>query len=312
MRIRYFSFLFTLGLLSLSFVVKAQEDLLKLVDTTKSAETKKYPSTWKDTKLINVQTTKIVDPGVMEFFILHRFGDVGGQGNGGVHTLAGFDIASDIEFAFQFGIFKNFMVGVSRSKQHELIDIDAKYKLLTQSAGMPVSLALYGDAGITPELNTTFYNGADSATPRSLMDKLSYFGEMIIDRRFSDHISLELLGGAQHRNYILKSENYSNQSMDGNTIPFAAVGGRIMFNKHSSLVFDYYYIVSQYRMNNTANAYYNPFSIGYEVETGGHIFEINFSNAAFLDENNIIPYTQGNWLKGGFKLGFTISRVFNL
>jgi hypothetical protein len=312
MRIKYLSFFISVILLSASLVVKAQEDLLKLVDTTKSEGPKNLPPTWKDVKLINIQTTKILDPAVMQFVILHRFGNVGGEGTGGFHTLAGFDVASDIEFAFNFGITKNFMIGVSRSKQQELIDLDAKYKLLTQTSAMPISIALYEDMGITPELNSTFYAGADSATPHLLTDKLSYFSELMIDRRFNTHISLELLGGVQHRNYILKSENLSNGAMDQNTIPFVAAGGRIMFNKHSSLVFDGYYIVSPYRMNNTANTFYPPLSIGYEVETGGHVFEINFSNASFLDENNIIPYTQGNWLKGGFKLGFSISRVFNI
>lgn len=312
MRIHYFSLFITFVSFFISFEAKSQEDLLKLVDTTKSVETKKLPSTWKDVKLINVETTKITDPGVMQFVILHRFGNVGGEGNGGFHTLYGFDIASDIEFAFNFGIAKNFMVGISRSKQQELIDLDAKYKLITQSSSMPISLAVYGDAGITPELNSTFYNGTDSTTQRQLMDKVSYFGELIIDRRFNDHISLELLAGAQHRNYILQSENYTNGAMDENTIPFVAAGGRIMFNKHSSLVFDGYYIISPYRTNNTANPFYPPLSVGYEVETGGHVFEINFTNTSFLDENNIIPYTQGNWLKGGFKLGFSISRVFNI
>lgn len=303
--------MFTLALFFISFTANSQDDLLKLVDTAKKGA-QKIPSTWKDTKLVNVQTTKVVDPGVMEFFILHRFGNVGGEGNGGFHTLAGFDIASDIEFAFQFGVIKNLMVGISRSKQQELIDLDAKYKLLTQTSVTPVSLALYEDVGVTPELNSTFY-GTDSTTPRSFADKLSYFSEFILDRRFNDHISLELLGGFQHRNYLLAADNASNENAaDENNIPFAAAGGRIMLNKHSSIVFDYYYIISQYRMNNNANAFHNPVSIGYEVETGGHVFEINFTNASYLDENNIIPYTQGNWLKGGFKLGFSISRVFNI
>jgi len=311
MKIKSCSIYFLLALLSFSFAAKSQEDLLKLVDTTKNTPQKSLP-TWKDVKLINVQTTKTIDPGVMQFVILHRFGNMGGEGNGGFHTLGGFDVASDIEFAFNFGITKNLMIGVSRSKQQELIDLDVKYKLLTQSSVMPISLALYGDAGITPELNTTFYNGADSSTSRNLMDKVSYFGEVIIDRRFGSHFSLELLGGAQHRNYLLASVNPDNGASDMNTIPFAAAGGRIMFNKHSSLVFDYYYIISQYRMNNTVNAFHNPVSIGYEVETGGHVFEVNFSNASFLDENNLIPYTHDNWLRGGFKLGFSISRVFNI
>jgi len=311
MRIKYCSIFISLSLLSISFVAKSQDDLLKLVDTTKKGP-QTIPSTWKDVKLINVETTKIMDPGVMQFVILHRFGNVGGEGNGGFHTLAGFDVASDIEFAFKFGITKNFMLGISRSKEQELIDIDAKYKLITQTSNTPVSLAIYEDVGITPELNSTFYAGADSTTPRSISDKLSYFSEFILDRRFNDHISLELLGGAQHRNYVLTTENTTNGATDQNTIPFVAAGGRFLFNKHSSLVFDYYYIISQYRMNNVNNRYYNPVSIGYEVETGGHVFEINFTNASFLDENNIIPYTQSNWLRGGFKLGFSISRVFNI
>lgn len=310
MRTKYFPFFITLALLCISFGATCQDDLLKLVDTTAKGP-KKIPSTWKDTRLINVETTKTVDPGVMEFFILHRFGNVGGEGNGGFHTLAGFDVASDIQFAFQFGIIKNLMVGISRSKQQELIDLDAKYKVLTQTSAMPISMAVYEDVGITPELNSTFY-GSDTTSTRSVADKLSYFSELIIDRRFSDHISLELLGGFQHRNYVPAAVNLSNGATDQNNIPFLAGGGRIMFNKHSSLVFDYYYILSQYRMNNTANRFYNPVSIGYEVETGGHVFEINFTNASYIDENNIIPSTQSNWLKGGFKLGFSISRVFNI
>jgi hypothetical protein len=309
-RYSIFSILFILAFVSYSFIAEAQEDLLKLVDTAKGPQ--KILPTWKDVKLINVETTKTIDPGVMQFVILHRFGNVGGEGNGGFHTLAGFDVADDIQFAFNFGITKNFMIGISRSKQQELIDLDAKYKLITQTSVTPVSLAVYGDAGITPELNSTFYSGTDSTTSRSILDKLSYFGEIILDRRFGSHLSLELLGGFQHRNYVLANENLTNGATDENTIPFVAGGGRIMFNKHSSLVFDYYYIMSQYRMNNTANPFYNPVSVGYEVETGGHVFEINFSNASFLDENNIIPYTQSTWLKGGFKLGFSISRVFNI
>lgn len=312
MKITFSSLSFVLGLFLIPLAASSQQDLLKLVDSTHK-EPQKVPPTWKDTKLINVQTTKIVDPGVMEFFILHRFGNVGGQGNGGFHTFYGFDLASDIDFAFQFGITKNLMIGVSRSKQQELIDLDAKYKLLTQTSAMPVSLALYEDVGVTPELNSTFYAGADPTTPRSISDKLSYFSEFILDRRFNDRISWELLGGFQHRNYVLAAYNPSNDNaMDENNIPFVATGARFMFNKHSSLVFDYYYIISPYRTNNTANAFHNPISIGYEVETGGHVFEINFTNASYLDENNIIPYTQGNWLKGGFKLGFSISRVFNI
>jgi hypothetical protein len=300
-----------------AFDAKSQ-DLLKMLDSaqgsTNAATSKPILSpTWKDTRLIDVQTTKTPAPGVMEFRIMHRFGNIGGQSGGGVHTLYGFDIASDILFGFEFGITKNLMLGISRSKQQELIDGTIKYRFLTQqSSGMPISAAFYGDAGITPETSTTLYNGADSASlSQSIADRLSYIGELIIDRRFNDHVSLEIIGGISHRNYVLANINADNNATDQNTIPYIAAGGRFMFNKHSGIVFDYYYLFSQYRINNTGTPYFPPLSIGYEVETGGHVFEINFTNASYLDENNIIPSTRDTWTKGGFKLGFSISRVFN-
>jgi hypothetical protein len=300
----------------LSFNAKSQ-DLLHMMDSaqnTTAAAKPELPPTWKDTRLIDVQTTKVPAPGIMEFRIMHRFGDVGGNGNGGFHTLYGFDIASDILFSFEFGIIKNLMIGISRSKQQELIDLTLKYKFLTQKAdAMPISAAIYEDVGVTPEVNSALYAGAPSTISPNFSDRLSYFSELIVDRRFNDHLSIELLGGLSHRNYVLANVNTDNNSSDENNIPFAGIGGRIMFNKHSGLIVDYYYLFSQYRMNNSNTPFYAPLSIGYEVETGGHVFEINFTNASFLDENNIIPNTQSSWLKnGGFKLGFSISRVFNL
>jgi len=306
------------GVITISFNVGTLkgQDLLKMLDSAQNSSPDSKPilaPTWKDTRLIDVQTTKTTAPGVMEFRIMHRFGDFGNASGGGVHTLYGFDVASDILFGFEFGITKNLMLGVSRSKEQELIDLTAKYRLLTQkTVGMPISLAFYGDVGVTPELSSILYTGADPSVPQSFSDRLFYFSELIVDRRFNDRISLELLAGLDHRNYVLGNVNPENNAIDENNIPFIAAGGRFMLNKHSAIVFDYYYLFSQYRTNNTSTPFYAPLSIGYEVETGGHVFEINFTNASFLDENNIIPNTQDNWLKGGFKLGFSISRVFNL
>jgi hypothetical protein len=291
------------------------QDLLKMMDSASKTSVAKpfLPSTWKDTRLMDVQTTKILAPGVMEFFIMHRFGNMGSASGGGVHTLYGFDIASDILFAFEFGITKNFMLSFTRSKEQELLDITAKYRLLTQQVtGMPVSLAVYGDMGITPEVNSELYAFADPTLQQHALDRLSYLGEVILDRRFNDRLSLELLAGDQHLNYILQNINPTNGAADQNDLPFVALGGRVMLNKHSSIVFDAYYIISSYRASNTANPHYLPISIGYEVETGGHVFEIYFANASFLDENNIIPNTTDTWTKAGFKLGFSISRMFNL
>ena len=265
-------------------------------------------STWKDTRLINTETTKTPLAHVMIFRITHRFGDV--LEGGGFQTLFGFDAATDINLSFEYGITNNLELGIGRSSQEGLVDGMVKYKLLSQNSSMPVSLALYEDAGITPELNSMFYAYATSYTPQ-VSDRLSYFTQLILDRRFSRHISLEVFAGLSHRNYVLGNVNPKNDAVDESNIPVIGAGGSIKLTKHSGVVFDYYYIISAFRTSNTF-PYSNPLSIGYEIETGGHVFEINFSNASFINENNIIPNTNDSWSKGGFKLGFSISRTFNL
>jgi len=298
------------------FLGKAQ-DLDKIADSIAKATQAPPPieSTWKDTRLVNAQTTKTVAPGDMVFRIMHRFGNMGVESNGGVHTLYGFDVVTDIYFSFEFGILKNLQASIGRSKDQELIDASFKYRPLTQkSMGMPISLAIYGDAAITPELNSVFYGGSTdtSSSQQNIMDRLSYVGEILIDRKFGRVCSLELLAGISHRNYVLALTNTNNHSRDSNNIAYLGAAGRICLSKHASLVFDYYYIMSPFRTNNPKLPYYNCLSVGYEIETGGHVFEINLSNGSFINENNIIPYTSDTWTKGGFKLGFSISRLFNL
>jgi len=273
-------------------------------------------TTWKDTKIINAQTTKTVPQGTMVFRIQHRFGNAGVESGGGIHTLYGFDQVTDIYLSFEFGILKNLQVGVARSKSRELLDAQLKYRPLTQkSVGMPISLALYGDAALTPEADATFYNGYDPNNPYDFSgtrDRMMYDGEVIVDRKFGDIASVEVFAGLNHRNWVLGLTNSNNKAKDTTNIEYVGAGGKICLSKHAALVFDYYYIMSPYRTNNPVTSYYNAFSIGYEIETGGHVFEINFSNASFINVNNFIPTTTDSWTKGGFKLGFSISRAFNM
>jgi hypothetical protein len=126
-----------------SFISKSQ-DLMAISDSIQKNNpvTNQSPgSTWKDTQLINTQTTKTTDPKVMVFRIAHRFGDMGTSG-GGFPTLYGFDDATDIYLSFEFGITKNLEIGFGRSELQQMIDVMAKYKLLTQKTNeMPISFA---------------------------------------------------------------------------------------------------------------------------------------------------------------------------
>jgi hypothetical protein len=275
---------------------------------------KTQPSTWNDERLISSPTTKTVTPGAMEVYFMHRLGNMGGASNGGFHTLYGFDIASDVLFGFDFGITKRLMIGVCRSKAQELIDVYGKYRLINQKpGGWPISLALNQDIGVTPEDTTTLYHGTSEAeNQRSISDRFSYLEQVIIDTRINKHISLEIVPTLCHRNHVLETVNYNNDTYDENDIFSLGIGGRYMFNKVIGIVADYYYIMSKYRTNNPYLNYYNALSCGIELNTGGHVFEINLSNASGLVGNNFIPNTTDTWLKGGFKLGFTISRAFNI
>ena len=271
------------------------------------------PPAWNDERIISSPTTKTVAPGFMEVYFMHRLGSMGGASNGGFHTLYGFDVASDVLFGFDFGITKRFMVGVCRSKAQELIDVYGKYRLLDQKVdGSPVSIAINEDLGITPEDTSTLYSRSEEAeSRRSIADRFSYLSQIIIATRINKHISLEIVPTYSHRNHVLETVNINNNTFDENDIQAIGMGGRYMFNKTIGIVLDYYYIISKYRTDNPT-PYYNALSAGIEINTGGHVFEINLSNASGLVGNNFIPYTTNTWLKGGFKLGFTISRNFNI
>lgn len=292
----------------LSIYGVAQQQTFNLSDTSKAGNPEQR--NWKDIHLISVPTTKTVDRHHMEFNLMHRLGNLGGASGGGSHTLYGFDVASDIYFSFDFGITKNIQLGIGRSKQKELVDLDFKYRPLTQKdGGSPISLALYEDFGVIPESNNAFYNAGDSSR-HSIADRFVYVTQVIISRRFNKRISLELVPTLNFRNHVLTAMNTNKGVFDENAIPAIGAGGRYMFNGFVGIIADYYYIISPYRVNNNVQSYYNAFSIGVEMHTGGHVFQITFSNAGGILPANLIPYTTSSWADGGFKLGFAISRLF--
>jgi hypothetical protein len=296
-------------LLLFGFTLLAQQPASNWVDSSKTMENPEARN-WKDITLISAPTTKTVDKHHVEFDISHRFGSMGGLSGGGPHTLYGFDVASDIYFSFDYGILKNLQVGIGRSIQKELIDIDIKYRPLTQKpGGSPISLAIYEDLGVIPQANSTFYAATDDSN-HSIADRLVYLTQVIISRRFDRHVSVELLPTLSFRNHVLYTFNSNNDTYDENFIPAIGAGARYMFNGKIGIIADYYYIISTYRMNNNVQSYYNAFSIALEMHTGGHVFHITLSNASSLIPNNIIPYTTDAWRNGGFKLGFSISRLF--
>ncbi len=305
---------------ALSFTAVAQDDMLSMLDSAGTKKThEKVVTTFKDQKIINAQTTETVKAGTMSFNINHRFGNIGVASNGGGHTLYGLDNVSDIRFGFDFGITNNLTIGIGRSKQAELVDGFVKYRIMTQTQDnhIPFSMALYCDASYNPQSASIFYNGMAEPTAanpftQSDVHRFSYVTQLILARKFGSRFSIELLPSYQHRNYILANFNLDNDAIETNDLLSVGGGFRFKFTKRIALICDYFYTFSKYRTNNTANPYFMPLALGVEIETGGHVFHLNFTNASGIIENNLIPNTTDDWLKGGFKFGFNISRVFNV
>lgn len=294
----------------------AQDDLLSLVEDENLKKHERVIATFKTTKVINIQSTETVKAKTMDFRVTHRFGSIGSASGGGPHTLYGFDNSADIRISFDFGITDDLTLGVGRSKMGELLDGMVKYCFLRQTTDnhIPVSVAFYGDMSYNPQVASQFYSGMATTAGFKQNDihRFAYTSQLIIARKFGSRFSMELVPTYQHRNFVLANVNADNGAEEMNDL-FAIGGGfRLKLTRRVALIADYYYTFSDYRMGNTANPFYNPLAVGVEIETGGHVFHLNFTNASGIIENNYLPNTTDSWLKGGYKFGFNISRVFNL
>lgn len=301
----------------LSSNMLAQDDMLGLLDSIGTKKThEKVIAIFKDPKIINAQSIETVKAKTMDFTITHRFGNIGRESNGGVHTLYGFDNVTDVRFGFDFGITDKITLGIGRSKQDELVDGFFKYRMFSQTIDnhVPFSVAFYGDASYNPQTETQFYNGIDPSAKFQMKEehRISYIGQVIFARKFGWRFSMALLPTFQHRNYVLANVNPDNETEESNDLISLGGGFRFKITQRVAIIADYFYTFSEYRTNNPVTEFYNPLAIGLEIDTGGHIFHLNFTNASGIIENNFIPNTNDSWLKGGYKFGFNISRVFNL
>jgi hypothetical protein len=316
---------FFLGLLIFigAMQLSAQNDLLNILDSiAPPPKHDKVTAAFKTTRLTNLQTTQTVGKGILDFRITHRFSNAGVSSNGGVHTLYGLDALSDVRFSFDYGITRKLQVGIGRSRQMENLDGSLKWKILEQTTDntIPLSITAYEIASLTPEKESQLYTGTDSAwiqSNKTILNRLTYTSQIILSSKIG-RLTLVVAPTFNHRNYVLRQTNtighgrHTSVVEDETNIPALGMGFRFKLTRSFSIIADYFYVISSYRKNNSTHPYYNPVSIGVEIETGGHVFHINFTNASGIIENYFIPISPDSWVKGGFKFGFDISRGFSL
>lgn len=309
--------LFYLFILLNTSALVAQEDLLSLIPDDK-AEDKKVYATFKTYKLGNAQTIETVKAKHLDFRISHRFGNIYNSAdpnpiNQTFQTFFGFDAVNDIRFSFDYGLTDDITLGIGRSRMNKQIDGSIKWKLLKQTSDfkMPVSVTFFGDIGYNHNPTSNIYSGINKTFETKEAHRVNYVSQLIIASKLNRSISLQILPTYVHRNFITQRINTNNDNAeDVNGYFSMGVGGRIKITKRVSLIGDYFFNFAKfYQKNDNVKM---PLALGVEMETGGHVFSMFFTNAGGLIENNFLSYTTDSWSKGQVKFGFCISRTFAL
>ncbi len=278
-------------LLALTPGLYAQDDLLNMLPDDSSATTLTQ-ATFKSTRVINGHSVETTPRQHLDFRISHRFGKL----NSGASELWGLDVAR-IRIGFDYGVTDRLMIGVGRSGEQKLYDGFAKLKLLRQSTGsrsVPVSVVLFGGTYI----NTLEYAPEQEVTFKS---RVSYCGQILVARKFSEKLSLQLMPTLLYR-------NRTNVLGESNAVFALGAAGRYKLSKRVAINAEYYAVLPD-QLN---ERYHNSLAVGFDIETGGHVFSLHFVNSLFMAEKQFIAETEGRWTKGDIHYGFNISRTFNL
>jgi len=290
---------FTLFFFSRMIAQNTSPDLMAMLDSVEKKDNKKeyVTATFKNSHLINQQTTEVVGKNSLDFRIQHRFGDV----QTGAYNAWGIDGPANIRLGLDYSYDGRLMIGIGRSSDQKMVDGYLKYKILrqtTKGGSMPITLVFVTTMFYTNQIVPST-NGFD-AYPY-LSDRFSYFNELIIGRKFSEKFSFQIAPTYLHYNIV---QNITDKN-DVWAISFAT---RYKLGKRFSLMAEGSFTLNKY----SATQYYNESGIGWEIETGGHVFQMFFTNSSGIVENQYISQTTSTWANWGFKLGFNISRVFTL
>jgi hypothetical protein len=268
-----------------------EEDLLSLLG---GDEEQTYTTaTFKTTRIINMHSLENAAAGVMDFRISHRFGFI----NTGAYDLFGLDQAL-MRIGFEYGITDRLMVGMGRSNVNKAYDSFLKYKILRQGSGkhnIPLSISYFASA----VCNTVKW--ADPNRDNYFSSRMQYTHQLLIARKFNNDLSLQLTPTLVHKNLVPTLQ-------DKNDILAMGFGGRYKLTQRFSVNGEYIYVLP----NQITSTFYNSLSLGVDIETGGHVFQLHLTNSTSMLEPGFITESVGQWKNGGIHFGFNVSRVFTV
>ena len=244
---------------------------------------------FKGTKVVNGQSVELPAKGVLQFNIQHRFGTL----NSGLYNLYGLDF-SQVRLSFDYGIKDWLAVGIGRSSSLKILDANSKIRIKRQvKDGFPFTIVVNSSV----YLKQWQYDDAQKES-FLLTNQISYANQILLARKINRNLTLQLSPTIVHYNVVKIKDELNDKYAIG-------FGGRQKLTKRISLNAEYFY-----QLNNKQNN--NVLSFGFDIETGGHIFQLHFSNSPAMIDPEFITQTTGEWLKGDIYFGFNISRVFTL
>jgi len=279
----------------------AQDDLLGELEEIQTEQSSPVLATFKGARLINLQTNEMSGKGVLKYMFIHRFGAFNEDF---WHNFMGL-FNAQVRLSLDYSPTDWLNVGLGASSVQNVYDGFVKYKIARQTTGnqaFPLSITGFSSLYYTDQR-------FNDNLPRFQSDRLSYVHELILARKFSPDFSLQLVPTLIHYNMV---ENIS----DANDVFLLGIGGRYKVNPQHSITLEYVYQFNPLQFEDLAtgelNDYSNSLSVGYEIETGGHVFQLFITNASGVSEPLSLGQTVGKWSDGDLHFGFNISRVFTI
>ena len=286
------SLLIFLLIFSLTISAQSLEDVLnKKLD--ESSDPEYTIATFKTGRIINGHSIENPERGDLLFLVSHRFGKL----NTGFYNFFGLDNSST-RLGLVYGISDRFSIGFGRATYQKTWDGYLKYKILRQQSGVsgtPFTMSLV----LAADINTL--KPVDQEKTYTLTNRMSYVSQLLIARKFGPKLSLQITPTYIHKNLVERRIDQNNNFAIG-------TGARFKISNRVSLNAEYYYLLP----GQTANDYHNSFSIGFDIETGGHVFQLHLTNSQSIIERGFITETSGRWMDGDIRFGFNITRVFGL
>jgi hypothetical protein len=270
------------------FLAISQDDLLAQIDKQDSANI--ADAAFKGLKIVNFESTKMVNKREFYFIVSHRFGSI----KNGFDDFFGLDFANT-RLHFLYGICDGWNISISRSSFNKTYDFSTKYRLAKRQAGMPVTVVGYSQLAINTLLEEPLI-----LRPVDFGDRASFTQQLLVSHKLSDNLSMQLMPTYFYEGYVDYEPQDNSQYVLG-------IGGRYKISNRWSINVDY-----GWHLNRAdGSPFVNPLSIGVDIETGGHVFQLHFTNAQPTFESGFLGNATGDWGKGDIYFGFNLSRVFN-